>query len=322
MTILRLLLTCACVVLFATSAAAQAWPAKPVRVLIGFPPGGPSDTSTRLVTEELAKSLGQPFVIESKPGAGGNIAAETVAKSPPDGYTLFAGNSGALAVNPSLYAALPFEPAKDFTPITLMVVTPMVLMVPADSPAKSAGDLVQMMRTKGREMNYGSPGIGTLPHVAGEMIKGKVKGESAHVAYRGTAGLMDAAVKGEVQWLLDSPIAGIGLAKAGKIRILAIAAPERWPTLPDVPTTAQAGLADVEALAWFGLVGPAGLPAEVVRKVNEGATAALRKPEIAEKLLALGLAPKPLTPAATAKFMADSREQWRAVVRAYNVKVE
>jgi tripartite-type tricarboxylate transporter receptor subunit TctC len=321
MKLLRLLLICACG-LASASAFAQAWPTKPVRVLIGFPPGGPSDASTRLVAEELTKALGQPFVIESKPGAGGNIAAETVAKSPPDGYTLFAGNSGALAVNPSLYAALPFDPARDFTPITLMVVTPMALMVPADSPAKSAADLVQLMRTQGRAMNFGSPGIGTLPHVAGEMIKGKVKGESAHVAYRGTAGLMDAAVKGEVQWLLDSPIAGIGLAKAGKIRILAMAAPARWPTLPDVPTTAEAGLADVEALAWFSLVGPAGLPAEVVRRVNEGATAALRRPDIAVKLVALGLDPKPMTPEATAKFMADSREQWRAVVRAYNIKVE
>jgi tripartite-type tricarboxylate transporter receptor subunit TctC len=315
-------LALAAAIFLPATASAQTWPAKPVRILIGFPPGGPSDTSTRVVADELAKALGQPFVIESKPGAGGNIAAETTAKSSPDGYTLFAANSGALGVNPSLYRSLPFDAAKDFAPITLMVVTPMILMVNAESPAKSLPDLVKAMRANGKAMNFGSPGIGTLPHIFGEMFKNQVRGDSAHVAYRGTAGLMDALVKREVDWALDSPIAGIGLAKSGKIRILAIAAAERWPTLPEVPTTAQSGIPGIEAYAWFALVGPAGLPDDIVAKLNAAATAALKKPEVAEKLLALGLEPKPMSPEATARFMAETREKWGAVVRANNIKVE
>jgi tripartite-type tricarboxylate transporter receptor subunit TctC len=293
-----------------------------VKILIGFPPGGPSDTSTRLVAEEMTKALGQPFVIESKPGAGGNIAAESVAKSAPDGYTLFAANSGALGVNPSLYASLPFDAAKDFSPITMMVVTPMIVMTPESNPAKTLAELVGAMRARGKEMNYGSPGIGTLPHITGEALKAAVGGGSAHVAYRGTAGLTDALVKAEVQWALDSPIAGIGLAKAGKIRILAIAAAERWPTLPDVPTLAESGIPGIEGSAWFGLVGPAGLAPDIVARLNAAAVAALKKPDIGEKLIALGLAPSPMTPAETAKFMADTREAWGKVVRANGIKVE
>jgi tripartite-type tricarboxylate transporter receptor subunit TctC len=310
------------VALLAAAAFAQTYPSKPVKILIGFPPGGPSDTSTRLVAEEMTKALGQPFVIESKPGAGGNIAAESVAKSAPDGYTLFAANSGALGVNPSLYASLPFDAAKDFSPITMMVVTPMIVMTPESNPAKTLAELVGAMRARGKEMNYGSPGIGTLPHITGEALKAAVGGGSAHVAYRGTAGLTDALVKAEVQWALDSPIAGIGLAKAGKIRILAIAAAERWPTLPDVPTLAESGIPGIEGSAWFGLVGPAGLAPDIVARLNAAAVAALKKPDIGEKLIALGLAPSPMTPAETAKFMADTREAWGKVVRANGIKVE
>ena len=309
-------------VAFAPAAFAQTYPAKPVKIYVGFPPGGPSDTSTRILAEELSKSLGQPFVIESKPGAGGNIAAQTAARATPDGYTLFAANSGALGVNPSLYAVLPFDAARDFQPITLMVVTPMVFMVPAESPVHSLGDLIALLKREGVKMNYGTPGIGTLPHIVGEIFKDRAQVKSEHVPYRGTGPMMEGLTSGELQWALDSPVAAAGPARSGKVRVIAITAEARWPTLPDVPTTAEAGLPGLVEYAWFALVGPAGLPTEIVATLYDASAAALARPDVIERMINLGLEPKPMTPDATAQFMADTRERWGRVVKEQGIKVE
>jgi tripartite-type tricarboxylate transporter receptor subunit TctC len=301
---------------------AQSYPIKPVKIYVGFPPGGPSDTSTRILAEELAKALGQPFVIESKPGAGGNIAADAVARATPDGYTLFAGNSGALGVNPSLYAMLPFDAAKDFHPITMMVVTPMVFMVPSAGPANSLGALIALLKKDGARANYGTPGVGTLPHIVAEMFKNQAQVRSEHVPYRGTGPMMEGLTSGELHWALDSPVAAAGPARAGKVRVLAITAESRWPSLPEVPTTAESGLPALIEHAWFALVGPAGLPRDVVTRLHGAASAALHKPELNERMVNLGMQPKPMSPEDTAKYMADTRERWGEVVRANRMKVE
>jgi tripartite-type tricarboxylate transporter receptor subunit TctC len=302
---------------------AQTYPSKPVKFVVGFPPGGPGDTSTRMMADALSKALGQQFVVENKTGAAGNLAVESVARATPDGYTLLSGNSGALAVNPSLYPSLPFDAAKDFTPITMMVLSPMVYFVPADSPVKTLPELVQQMKARGAELNYGTPGTGTLPHLAVEALKKQLGIQSTHVPYRGTGPMMEAVLKGEVQWAMDAPVGPIGQARAGKVRILAVASRERWPTLPDVPTVRETGIPGIEeAYAWFALMGPAGLPKDIVTRLYEPAVAALKDPQLKDRMLGLGLAPTPMTPEETAAFMDKERTLWGAVVRENNVKLE
>jgi len=304
-------------------ALAQAYPTRPVKFVVGFPPGGPGDTSTRIMADALSKALGQQFVVENKTGAAGNLAVESVARAAPDGYTLLSGNSGALAVNPSLYPSLPFDAAKDFTPITMMVLSPMVFFIRTESPVKSLPELVALMKSRGAELNYGTPGAGTLPHLAVEALKLKLKLQSTHVPYRGTGPMMDGVLKGEVQWAMDAPVGPIGQAKAGKVRILAVAARERWPTLPDVPTVKETGVPGIEeAYAWFALMGPAGLPKDIVARLYEPAVAALRDPQLKERMVNVGLAPTPMTPEQTAAFMDKERTLWGAVVRENNIKLE
>ncbi len=310
-------------VLAPLGAEAQQWPAKPVKILTGFPPGGPGDTTSRILGEEFAKAFGQPFVVENRPGAAGNIAAAHVAQSPPDGYTLFSANSGALGVNPTLYDKLPYDAAKDFTPITMMVITPMAIMSAANGPIRTLGDLVAAMRTNGAKLNYGTPGIGTLPNIVGEMLKAQVKGGSTHIPYKGSQPIATGLTSGEIQWASDAPITVIAPMKSGLVCVLALTASARWPhAFPDTPTTAEAGVPDLVEYAWFALVGPAGLPREIVAKLHAAGTGALRKPDVIEKLLNLGLEAKPMSPEDTAKYMADTRARWGAVVKAAGMKVE
>ena len=195
-------------------------------------------------------------------------------------------------------------------------------MVPTDSPANSLGDLIALLKKEGAKMNYGTPGIGTLPHIVGEIFKDRAQVKSEHVPYRGTGPMMEGLTSGELQWALDSPVAAAGPARAGKVRIIAITAEARWPTLPNVPTTAEAGLPGLVEYAWFALVGPAGLPKEIVARLYDAAGAALAKPDVVEHMINLGLQPKPLTPDATAQFMADTRERWGKVVKEKSIKVE
>jgi len=307
---------------FLPAALAQSWPTKPVKILTGFPPGGPGDTTSRILGEEFAKAFGQPVVVENKPGAGGNIAAYAVAQSPPDGYTLFSANSGALGVNPTLYEKLPFDAAKDFQPITMMVVTPMVFFVSANSPHATLGDLIAALKKDGARMNYGSPGIGTLPHIVGERFKSRLNVASTHVPYRGATMLVEDVANGDLHWSLDAPINILSAAKAGRIRLIAITAAARWPTLPEVPTTAEAGVPDFIDNAWFALVGPAGMPRDIVMKLHGVAIAALKKPDVVEKLLNLGLEAKPMSPQETEAYIAETRARWGAVVKATGMKVE
>ena len=306
-----------------TAAHAQGYPNKPGKFVVGFPPGGPGDTSTRIMADALTKALGQQFLVENKTGAAGNLAVESVARATPDGYTLLAGNSGALAVNPSLYPSLPFDAAKDFTPITMMVLSPMVFFVVAESPIKSLPGLVEAMKARGAQLNYGTPGIGTLPHLAVEALKRQLDIQSTHVPYRGTGPMMEGVLKGEVQWAMDAPVGPIAQQKSGKVRILAVASRARWPTLPDVPTVKETGIPGVtEANAWFALRGPAGLPKDIVNRLYEPAVAALRDPQMKERMVNMGLAPTPMTPEATAKFMDAERILWGKVVRENNIKLE
>jgi len=315
---LLLLLACAPV-----AAPAQTWPTKPVKILTGFPPGGPGDTSARILADEFSRVFGQAFFVENKPGAGGILAADVVAHSPPDGYTLFSANSGALGVNPSLYEKLPYDAAKDFQPITMMVVTPMAIMAAADGPLRTLGDLAAATRKDGARMNFGTPGIGTLPHIVGEMFKAKVQGESQHVPYKGSQPIISGLTSHEIQWASDAPVNVMGAMGGGQVRVLALTASTRWGgVFADVPTTAEAGVPDLVEYAWFALVGPAGLPPDVVAKLHGAATVVLKKPEVVERMNNLVLEPKPMTPEETAHYMADTRARWGAVIKAHGMKVE
>ena len=306
----------------AFSAAAQTWPARPIHLVVGFGAGGPSDLIARLVAAGMSESLGQQIVVENKPGAGSNIAAEQVAKAKPDGYTLMIGSVGPLTVNDVLYANLPFDPVKDFTIISMTAQTPLVLGIGTAVPAKTLQEFVAYAKAKKPPINYASPGVGVPPHFASEMFLGKAGFASTHVPYRSGAAVIDALLKNEVQWGFDVPVTMTAHHKAGKLRALATAANKRWMGIEDVPTFAESGYPDMEIVGWFAVCGPAGLPQDMVQRLNAETAKALARPEAKERLTNLGFVQTPTTPAQAAAFVAGERKRWVAVAKANNIKVE
>jgi tripartite-type tricarboxylate transporter receptor subunit TctC len=303
-------------------AAAQQWPSRPIHLVIGFGAGGPSDTIARLMAAGMSETLGQQVIVENKPGAGANLAAELVAKAKPDGYTLMIGTVGPLAVNDVLYSNLPFDPAKDFTLISLTAETPLVLGVASNVPAKSLKEFVDYAKANAGKVNYASPGVGVPPHFASEMFRGKAGFTSTHVPYRSGAAVIDALMKNEVQWAFDVPVTMTAQHKAGKLRALATAAKSRWMGLEDVPTFAESGYPDLEILGWFALCGPAGMPDNIVRRLHAEAAKSLTTPDSKQRLTNLGFVARATTPAETVAFVAAERKRWLAVAKDNNIKVE
>ena len=269
----------------AMPARADDYPSRPITLIVPFPPGGSSDIVMRLVASKVAESIKQPIVIENRSGAAGNVAAMAIKNAAPDGYLLMMGHTGTHAMNSALYKDLKFDPVKDFQPITALISFNNILVVPAASPAKSVAELVALAKTKPEGLSYGSQGVGTGGHLLGELFAKHAGIKLVHVPYRGIAPAVTDTVAGRMDLLFASYVSIGPHAETGALRMLAIASTERHPRIPDVPTMPEAGFPDVQMQQWFGLFGPAGLPAPIVAKLNAEFVKALRSDEVKDKML-------------------------------------
>lgn len=311
--------------LFAVGVQAQSYPQRPVKLVVPFTPGGSADILARAVGQELSKSLGQPFVVENLPGAGGSLATERVMRAAADGYTLFMGHTGTLAVNPHLYPKLALNPSRDFAPVALVARVPNVLVVHPSVAAQSLAELVALAKAKPNEISYGSGGNGSAAHITMEYLKLQTGTPMQHVPYRGTAPSVNDLLAGQIQVLFTGSPALLPHIKAGKMRALAVSSSKRVPLLPDVPTVAETavkGAAGFEADQWYGLVAPANTPALVVKLLNEQVNKALASPEVLKRFSAEGAEPSPISPAAFGTLIDSEVKRWGAVVRNAKVTVD
>lgn len=297
------------------------FPARPVRMLVGFPPGGGTDIIARIVAQKLGERWGQSVVVENRPGAGGNIATETLARSAPDGYTLIMAFSSH-ASNPALYGKLPFDINKDFSSITLVGSAPMVVIASPAFPAKTLGGLIEYARAHPGGVRFGSSGIGTPVHLAGELMMQLTGVKMVHVPYKGIAPAMTAILAGEIEISYVAVLTGFQHFKAGKLSPLAVAGRSRYPTLPEVPTAAEAGLNGYEIDFWYALLGPAGMPQPLVARIQRDAAALLTTPEMKESLLAQGCVAAGSSPEELTSLIRHDYELWSKVISTAGVKLE
>jgi len=302
-------------------ASAQPFPAKPVKIVIGFTPGGGVDINARLLASKLTEILGQSVIVENKPGAGTNIGAEFVARSAADGYTLFF-NSPAMAINMSLYKSPGYDIVKDFTPISVFSDSTNLLVVPASLPARTVKELVALAREKPGALNFSSAGSGSTQHLAGELFKLRTGTQMVHVPYRGSAPSIAALLTAEVQLTFVNPLAIGSHVKSGRLRALAVAGPKRAGLLPEVPTMKEAGVEGVEVPLWFGLLAPAGTPKEVIATLASGVQRAAKDPEMRRRLEEQGGDPVGSTPEEFAKLLREELAKWAEVVKVSGAKAE
>ena len=300
---------------------AQTYPAKPVKLVVGFTPGGGVDINARLLAPKLAEYLGQPFVVDNRPGAGTNIANELVAKAAPDGYTLLV-NTAALAINMSLYPKLAFDALRDFIPVSVFSESPNVLVVPAIHPVKSVRELVAQAEAAPGKLNFSSAGVGTTQHLAAELLKLRTKTFMVHIPYRGSAPSLTALIAGEVDLSFANVPAIHAHVQSGRLRALAVAGPRRDGQLPEVPTMKEAGIEGVEVVVWYGLFAPAGTPREVVSTLAAGVQRAAKDAGMRKRLLEQGAEPVGSTPEEFAKLMHEELARWSEVVRVSGARAD
>ncbi|MEO5766142.1 MAG: tripartite tricarboxylate transporter substrate binding protein [Casimicrobiaceae bacterium] len=298
------------------------YPDRPIRLIVPFPPGGPADALARIAGGEITRALGQPVVVENKPGAGGNIGMEQGARAAPDGYTLILAPAGNLTVAPHLYSKLPYDPAKDFAPITVIAATPNILIVNPAVPARSLQELIALAKAKPGTLNYASPGNGSGAHLAGELLKRSAGIDIVHVPFNGVGPAMAAVLGGSVQLFFAQSSAALQQIKSGKVIALGVASPKRIAAAPDLPTIAEAGIPDFEVTSWYALVAPAGTPAVMVAKVQASVAAALARPEVREKLAGLGAEPIANTPAEFAAMQRTESARWQKLAREANIRAD
>ena len=308
--------------LFAGAALAQTYPVKPVKLLVPFPPGGNTDIVGRMIADKLSASFGQQVYVENRGGAGGTIGAEIAAKSPNDGYTLFFSTTGTLASAPSMQPNLRYDPIRDFAPIGTLANAPVVVFVRDDLPVRTLADLVNLAKAKPGTLKFGSAGTGHFVHIAGEMFKVAAGVDLLHVPYKGVNQALVDMLGGRIDVMFDAPAQYEPHLKSGKVRAIAVASRKRLARLPDVPTTAEAGLPGYVLASWFGLAAPAGTPAPIVHRVNAEVQKALTAPDVIEAMAKLGLEPGGGTPEQYAAMIADDLAQWRAAVKAAGIKIE
>jgi tripartite-type tricarboxylate transporter receptor subunit TctC len=310
-------------VLAATVANAQqaAYPARPLRLILPFPPGGSTDLLGRAVAERLGESLRQPVVPENRPGAGGNVGAEAAARSAPDGYTLVL-CAPSLAISPSLYRKLNYDPLRDLVPVALVATIPNLLVVHPSVPARSLTELAQHARANPGRLNFGTGGPGTSNQLAADMFRSLTKTEIVLVPYKGAETAMLAVLSGQVQMVVIGTPASATHVKSGKLRALALLGKERYPDLPDVPTAAESGMPEFEVDTWYGVLAPAGVPREVVARINGELVKIMRAPEMRDRLGTMGIQPLASTPEAFGEFLRSEVERWGRVVRESGAQVE
>lgn len=297
-------------------AQAQAYPNKRVRILVGFAPGGIVDTLARLLADRLQQSMGQPFVVENRPGAGANLATRLAANAKGDPYTLLLGSSGPLAVSPTSEPNLGYDPLVDLIPITVMAMTPLVLVVPAASPHQDLKSLLQALRQSKEELLYPTPGLGSPQLLAQEALRQRLGISATPVHYTGSAQAVLAVLSNEFQFTIENPLLVIGHIKAGKLRALGVTSKQRAPLLPDVPTLIESGLDGFEAGGWYGLVAPAGIPAEIVNQLHAETVKALKEPDFARRINEMASPNVTSTPEEFKAFIIAETQKWKTVLQA------
>ncbi len=308
--------------LFAGAAMAQAYPAKPIRLIVPFPPGGGTDIAARTIANKLTDSVKWTFVVENKPGAGGNLGVEQAVKSPADGYTVVIGQTSNLAINPTLYAKLPYDPLKDLNPVTLIVSAPVVFVVAASSRYRSLGDLLAAANTDPGGVTFASPGNGTVSHLAGELLQRAAGVKLTHVPYKGASQALTDTLGGQVQSFMSSVPSALAQIKGGRLRAIAVTAAKRAPELPEVPTIAESGYQGFEATTWYGLLAPAGTPAAIIARLNAEVNRALKTPEVRERLASEGGEALGGSPEQFASFLRAEHAKWGRVVRESGARAE
>ena len=315
-------LLCTIALCWVPLACAQNYPAKPIRMYTPYPPGGTTDILARIVGAKMQEAWGQPVVIEAKPGAGGNIGADFVAKSPPDGYTILMGASGPLAINASLFSKLPYDPAKDFAPIVLSASVPLVLVTHPSLPVKNVKEFIALMKARPGQFNYASAGPGSPQHLTAEMFKFMTKVEMTHIPYKGSGPAIVDLMGGQVLFAFESMIPILPHVKSGKLRGLAVTSSARSPVLPQISTVAESGVPGFESIAWYGVVGPAGMPRDIVAKLNVEMVRIANLPDIKQRLIEMGSPPVAGTPDQFGALIKSEIPKWAKVVKQANVSLD
>ncbi len=306
----------------AVSVHAQAFPSRPVRFVVHFPPGGPTDFVGRALGQRLSETWKQPVVIENRPGAGGVIGVEMVLRSPPDGHTLLFGTSGSLALAPAL-SKLPYDVFTDLAPVTLVVINPQILVVHPSLPVRTVSELVKLARSKPGQINYASVGPGSPNHMGMELLKSMSGIDMVHIPYKGTTPAMTDVISGQVSLLFNSMPSVLPHVRSGRLRALAVGSAKRSPAAPDVPTVAETpGLQGFQYTTWYALLAPAATPKEVVNQINAESVRALSQPDMFELLASQGAEPAPTTPEGLAKFMRAEFEAWRRVIKVAKITLQ
>jgi len=321
----RSLVAAAALATLATTSFAQVWPARPIRLVVPFPPGGGTDAAARLIGSKLTSQAGWTVVVDNKPGGGGNLGLDAVAKAPPDGYTIGLGQAANLAINPALYSKMPFDPLTDFVPITSVASQPVVLVVNATSPMKTLKDVVAASKDKPESLRIGLAGNGTVGHLAGEMLQRRAGFKMLNVPYKGAAPAMTDLLGNHVELNFASPPPAIPQLATGKVRALAVSSAQRVrnvPELVDVPTVSELGYPGFEAINWTGLVAPAGTPESVVDRINAEVQKALMDPEVQSKLAAEGSTPMGGTPKQFSDYIRAEHQKWGALIREADIKLD
>ena len=301
---------------------AQAYPAKAIRIVVGFPPGGGADYVARLVSLKLGEAIKQQIVVDNRPGANAIIASEHVAKSASDGYTLMLGVSATHAINPNVYAKLPYDAIKDFAPVSEVALTPLILVVNPRLPVKNVRDLIALAKAKPGELNFASAGTGNVTHLAAELFKSMTHVQITHVPYKGSAPALVDLMAGQVMMYFDTMPSSLPHVRAGKLRALAVTSAKRSAGAPDIPTVAESGVPGFETTSWFGILAPAGTPASVVEFLNRGITKVLSTPDSLERMKQQGLDSVLSTPAAFAKVIRTDIDKWAKVIKDAGIQVQ
>jgi len=310
------LLACTCM------AQAQGFPNKPIRFVVPYPAGGPLDTIARLLGAKVGESVKQPVVVDNKPGAGGNIGADVVAKSPADGYTILMGAVATHAINPTLYKSIPYDPIRDFAPVTQVASTPNVLVVNPSVPAANVREFIAYAKANPGKLSFGSGSIGSAGHLAGELFKASAGVDMVHVPYKGAAPAMQDLIGGQIQLMFDNLASSLAQVKAGRIRALAVTTAKRSSFAPELPTIAESGLPGFDISTWFGIFAPAGTPKEALDRLHAEFTRALASPDVREKMLALGAEPVGNKPEEFAAYIKSEAEKYAKVIKASGAKVD
>lgn len=319
---MRTALALAAGVLLSVSVQAQNFPSKPIRIVMGFPAGGPLDQHARLLSDKLQAELGQPIVVDYKPGAGGAVAAQDVMKAPADGHTLMIANTGVMVINPAIYPKLPYQTLKDFTPIARTAMQPLALLVNKDVPVKTLPEFISYAKAHPGKVNFGSAGNGGISHLVPEMLKTAAGIDMLHVPYKGSAPAFTDLMGGQVQFMAESIPQAAAYHKQGKVRALAVTSKERNPALPDVPTAIESGLKGFEVVGFYGFLAPAGTPKPVVNRLSQAFEKVMNNSEVRERMVSQGANPDFMNADKFAKFLQGELPRWAKAVKDSGTKMD